>query len=151
MPITVLLTFQRLRGRHCYYTSMLFNSYTFLIFLLIVIVTHNMVISSWRWQKVFLLLASYVFYAAWNPAFILLIWASTLTDWFAARWMYGTRDRLRKRAFLLLSLSVNLVLLGFFKYGQSSNPSAIWSAASGWARIHAPSRLNTRECCYSSG
>ncbi|MDH3714336.1 MAG: MBOAT family protein [Gammaproteobacteria bacterium] len=97
---------------------MLFNSYTFLFFLLIVVITHNVLISSWRWQKVFLLLASYVFYAAWNPAFILLIWASTLTDWLAARWMYRTPDRVRKRAFLLLSLSVNLALLGFFKYGE---------------------------------
>jgi alginate O-acetyltransferase complex protein AlgI len=75
-------------------------------------------ISSWRWQKGFLLLASYVFYAAWNPAFIVLIWASTLTDWLAARWMYRTQDRMRRRAFLVLSFSVNLALLGFFKYGD---------------------------------
>ncbi|MDH3452636.1 MAG: MBOAT family protein, partial [Gammaproteobacteria bacterium] len=97
---------------------MLFNSYTFLIFLLIVVVMHNAVIRSWRWQKVFLLFASYVFYAAWNPAFIVLIWASTLTDWVAARCMYRARSRARKRAFLLLSLCINFALLGFFKYGE---------------------------------
>ena len=64
-----------------------------------------------------MLLASYVFYAAWNPPFVLLLWISTLTDWFAARRM-ATSEGGRKRLYLLLSIAVNLGLLGYFKYGQ---------------------------------
>lgn len=97
---------------------MLFNSYTFIVFLLVVVVAHNALISSWSWQKNFLLLASYVFYAVWNPAFIVLIWVSTLTDWFVARWMYRAGTPGVKRLFLILSLSTNFGLLAFFKYGE---------------------------------
>jgi hypothetical protein len=50
---------------------------------------------SWTTKKVNLLLASYVFYAAWNPPFILLLWASTIVDWFIARGIYAARDKSR--------------------------------------------------------
>ena len=36
-------------------------------------------------SKAGLLLYSYFFYGMWNPAFLLLIWASTLVDYIAAR------------------------------------------------------------------
>jgi len=71
----------------------------------------------WEIKKANLLLASYVFYAAWNPPFVLLLWISTLTDWFAARRM-ATSTGGRKRLYLLLSIAVNLGLLGYFKYGH---------------------------------
>jgi hypothetical protein len=28
-----------------------------------------------------MLIASYLFYAAWNPPFLILLWISTLVDW----------------------------------------------------------------------
>ena len=57
---------------------MVFNSYTFLIFFVVVLAIHHLPIP-WRLKKLNLLLASYVFYAAWNPPFVLLLWISTLT------------------------------------------------------------------------
>ena len=62
---------------------MVFNSYTFLLFFLAVLAVHSLPIK-WRTKKLNLLVASYVFYAAWNPPFVVLIWISTLIDWFAA-------------------------------------------------------------------
>ena len=50
------------------------------------LVLHNLPLA-WRAKKLNLLLASYVFYAAWNPPFIVLLWLSTMVDWFAARRM----------------------------------------------------------------
>ena len=75
--------------------------------------------SSWTTKKVNLLLASYVFYAAWNPPFILLLWASTIVDWFIARGIYAARDKSRavRRSWLVISVAVNIGFIGFFKYG----------------------------------
>ena len=58
---------------------MVFNSLTFLVFFAVLLVLHRLPFS-WTTKKVNLLLASYVFYAAWNPPFILLLWASTVVD-----------------------------------------------------------------------
>ncbi len=95
---------------------MTFNSFTFLLFLLIVVSVTRLK-WSWRGKKAFLLLMSYLFYAAWNPPFVVLLWISTLGDWFFARWMYRTENRLTRRTCLFASLVLNLGLLAYFKYG----------------------------------
>ena len=95
---------------------MTFNSVTFLGFLLIVLLLHNLPFS-WRTRKLNLLWLSYLFYATWNPPFVLLIWVSTLVDWIVAARIPLARTRARRRMLLLASLGVNLGLLGWFKYG----------------------------------
>ena len=72
----------------------------------------------WRAKKINLLLASYLFYAAWNPPFVVLLWISTLVDWFVAKKMYVEDRKARRRMLLTLSILVNLGILGFFKYGN---------------------------------
>lgn len=94
---------------------MAFNSLIFLIFFAIVLGVHNLPLA-WRAKKTNLLIASYIFYAAWNPPFILLLWVSTLTDWFASRKIAETSGY-AKHLYLVLSICVNLVMLGYFKYG----------------------------------
>ncbi|MDH3732960.1 MAG: MBOAT family protein [Gemmatimonadota bacterium] len=95
---------------------MVFNSLLFLAFFAIVLGVHSLPIP-WRARKFNLLVASYLFYAAWNPPFVLLIWLSTIVDWWAAKWIERSDDARRRRAFLILSLCTNLGLLAFFKYG----------------------------------
>ena len=95
---------------------MVFNSYTFIAFFLIMLLLHNLPIS-WRAKKINLLLASYVFYAAWNPPFILLLWLSTVVDFFVGRALYTQQNVTKKRLLLVLSLIGNLGMLCFFKYG----------------------------------
>jgi alginate O-acetyltransferase complex protein AlgI len=95
---------------------MVFNSYTFIAFFLIILLLHNLPIS-WRAKKINLLLASYVFYAAWNPPFILLLWLSTVVDYFVGRALYRQENVTKKRLLLVLSLIGNLGMLCFFKYG----------------------------------
>ena len=80
---------------------MLFNSLTFVVFFALVLVVHNLPLA-WRTKKVNLLLASYIFYAAWNPPFVILLWISTAVDWYAARQIQATVDvRPGLRAFAL--------------------------------------------------
>ncbi|MBA3391557.1 MAG: MBOAT family protein [Deltaproteobacteria bacterium] len=95
---------------------MTFNSLTFIVFFAIVLAAHQAPLP-WRVKKLSLLLASYAFYAAWNPPFVLILWLSTVIDWWAANRMYRTRVQRHRRWYLAVSIAVNLGLLGFFKYG----------------------------------
>jgi alginate O-acetyltransferase complex protein AlgI len=67
-----------------------------------------------RWQNVLLLVASYAFYGYVHAWFLLLIGASTVIDYGAARGMEA-QPRFR-REFLALSIVSNFGMLGFFKY-----------------------------------
>jgi alginate O-acetyltransferase complex protein AlgI len=92
---------------------MLFNSFQYWIFFLIVAVLFYSM--PFRIGKVLLLLASYVFYMWWDPRFIVLILTSTVVDYFLGIWLEVTSGR-RKKLLLAISLIVNLGILGFFKY-----------------------------------
>src|ERR1700760_1609968 len=95
---------------------MVFNSYTFIVFFAIVLILHSLPFP-WKVKKINLLLASYVFYAAWNPPFILLLWLSTVVDFFVGRALYTQTNIHKKRLLLVISLIGNLGMLCFFKYG----------------------------------
>ena len=95
---------------------MLFNSLTFVVFFGVVVALHYAPLP-WRIKKIDLLIASYVFYAAWNPPFVVLLWISTVLDWFVAKRMFREEQTGRRRALLALSVLGNLGLLGYFKYG----------------------------------
>jgi alginate O-acetyltransferase complex protein AlgI len=95
---------------------MLFNSLTFVVFFTIVLALHNAPFS-WTSKKANLLLASYIFYAAWNPPFVVLLWISTLVDWHVAKRLFVEEVQSRRRMLLTVSVLVNLGLLGYFKYG----------------------------------
>ncbi len=96
---------------------MLFNSLTFIVFFAVVLLLHNLPFS-WRAKKTNLLIASYLFYAAWNPPFIILIWLSTLIDWHVANKIHQTSKQSKRKLLLMISVLVNLGILGFFKYGD---------------------------------
>ncbi|MBS1665057.1 MAG: MBOAT family protein, partial [Bacteroidetes bacterium] len=95
---------------------MVFNSYTFIVFFAVVLVLFNLPLS-WKIRKGILLLASYVFYAAWNPPFILLLWLSTVVDFFVGKALYNQTNIHKKRVLLVVSLIGNMGMLCFFKYG----------------------------------
>jgi len=70
-----------------------------------------------KWRNLFLTLISYVFYGWWNPWFSGLMFLSTLIDWGAGVLMCAPGATPgRKKAVLLVSITSNLTLLGFFKY-----------------------------------
>ena len=94
----------------------LFNSLTFIVFFVIVLGLHYAPLA-WRVKKTNLLIASYLFYAAWNPPFVILLWISTVVDWFVAKRMYGEERQGRRRMLLWVSIVVNLGMLSYFKYG----------------------------------
>jgi alginate O-acetyltransferase complex protein AlgI len=95
---------------------MVFNSYTFIVFFIVMLCLHYLPLA-WKIKKINLLLASYIFYAAWNPPFILLLWLSTVVDYFVGRALYTQENIHKKRVLLVISLIGNLGMLCFFKYG----------------------------------
>ncbi len=64
---------------------MLFNSFSFFAFLAVVLIVSRCRFP-WSVHKGLLLIMSYLFYAAWNPPFVVLLWISTVADWFFAKW-----------------------------------------------------------------
>ena len=93
---------------------MRFDSAEFLFFVLAVFLLHRLVAG----RKALLVAASYLFYASWNPPFLLLLLASTGVDYAVGRGLERTENASRRRLYLAASLLVNLGLLGWFKYAN---------------------------------
>src|SRR5437764_8458028 len=96
---------------------MLFNSLTFVVFF-VVVVTLYWSIRSWQARKNLLVIASYIFYGAWNPPFAALLFRTTAMDFWLGRRMAKARDQHARRRWLFASVCMNLSMLGFFKYGN---------------------------------
>src|ERR1700756_1298865 len=96
---------------------MVFNSLTFIVFFACVLGLHSLPLP-WTTKKINLLIASYLFYAAWNPPFVILLWVSTVVDWWAAKELVRAERPAARCAWMMLSVVANLGMLGFFKYGQ---------------------------------
>lgn len=96
---------------------MVFNSLTFIAFFACVLALHSLPLP-WTTRKINLLIASYIFYMAWNPPFVILLWISTVVDWYAAQGLVKAQRQRARHAWMLLSVIANLGMLGYFKYGQ---------------------------------
>lgn len=95
---------------------MIFNSVTFIAFLLMVVVLYWLLPGRQRLWMV--LAASCTFYGFWRWEFLSIMFVSALTDYFTARAIYATpvENVRRRRALLAITLIVNLGLLAYFKY-----------------------------------
>jgi D-alanyl-lipoteichoic acid acyltransferase DltB (MBOAT superfamily) len=92
---------------------MLFNSLPFVIFLVIVWVIYWTIPEKWR--KYFLLLASIYFYACFEWWYVFLLLLTTIIDFWAVQQIL--KHPQNKKLFLWISISMNLLILGIFKYG----------------------------------
>ena len=93
---------------------MIFNSVTYLFFLTVVITLFWLLPLRPRLWLVFL--ASSTFYGFWRPEYLAVMFLSAVTDYFVAMLIEAEELTKRRRAWLILSLSVNLGLLCYFKY-----------------------------------
>ena len=96
---------------------MLFNSLPFALFLPMVFAIYWVLgRSHYRAQNVFMIGASYLFYGWWDWRFLFLIFISSLADYVIGILMHGEKAPGKRKLLLVMSLCVNLGLLGFFKY-----------------------------------
>jgi len=96
-----------------------FNSYPYFVFLAVAVLGFRLLEKdALTARRVFLLLASYAFYAWWRADFLLLLAGSTLVNYALGREIEQRRRKLKdRRGFLIAGLVFNLGLIGLFKYG----------------------------------
>ena len=95
---------------------MLFNSFQFIYVFLPVAYLVFRALRSKRQRYVWLTITGYVFYGFWNYRFCALMAFSTLVSFLVGRALASTDDPRRRKLWVTLSVSVDLLLLGFFKY-----------------------------------
>src|ERR1051325_231152 len=96
---------------------MLFNSLTFVIFFVVVLVLY-WGLHSWTARKNLLVVASYIFYGAWNPPFAALLFSTTAMDFWLGRQIGKAKEPSTRKRWLVASVCMNLSMLGVFKYGN---------------------------------
>ena len=95
---------------------MLFPTLAFAVFFLIVyLVSWSLDRENGR-RKLFLLLASWFFYAQWDWRFVALLIASAVMNWGVAALIARSAAPGRRKGLVALGVAANLLILGFFKY-----------------------------------
>ena len=111
---------------------MLFTSPIFVLFFVVVVVLSRMPLG-WNIRKSILLIASYAFYASWNPPFVILLWISTLVDYLVGLKLARSEAPGTRKALLVVSVCVNLGILCAFKYANFLSESfADIAGIAGW-------------------
>jgi alginate O-acetyltransferase complex protein AlgI len=93
-----------------------FHSLDYLVFLGLVLSGYWLLAGYSLPRLSLVVLASCLFYMAWQPAYVLLLMTSCALDYGVGLSMAGATTLRRRRAWLLLSLGGNLGLLATFKY-----------------------------------
>jgi len=103
---------------------MLFNSLEFAVFLPIVFAIYWLLRKNMKWQNIFLLLASYVFYAWWDWRFLGLLLGMSLFSWICGKMVVKPNEELgggqnvvfASKFWLIANIVIDLMVLGAFKY-----------------------------------
>src|SRR3989344_514417 len=93
---------------------MLFNSFHFLIFFPVVFFLYFALPR--QLKNLLLLAASFYFYMAWKPEYIVLILVSALTSYIIAIYLQKTERQGTRHVLLGISIATNLLILFTFKY-----------------------------------
>ncbi|MBN2158461.1 MAG: MBOAT family protein [Spirochaetes bacterium] len=99
---------------------MLFNSYTFFIFLSAVLIVFYNLPHRFRW--IFMLAASYLYYMWWDPRYAILVFSTTVVVYVTALLMHGRPQRVKK-LYVAASVSINIGILALIKYFNFINNS----------------------------
>ena len=97
---------------------MIFNTPIFFWFFCIFILFYGFVFLKQTPRVYLILIGSLVFYGTWNYSFIPLLVGSGIADYYIAQAIYRATAQSSKKRWLVLSLSLNLGLLGLFKYAD---------------------------------
>lgn len=96
---------------------MVFSSYTFLFLFLPITLCIYYIAPGRNLKNLALFVCSLVFYAWGEPVYIVLMIFSILNDYTMARLVDHFKDhKFKSKLFLVISIIINLGLLGFFKY-----------------------------------
>ena len=114
---------------------MVFTSLLFLFFFAVLLGLF-VIVKGDKARIYMLILASYVFYGAWNVGYLVLIFLCSLCGWVFGILMNQATSLPAKRTYLTISITLSLSMLGYFKYANffAENFAQIvdldWQAAS---------------------
>jgi len=112
---------------------MIFSSFTFMVFFAAVLSLYAMA-RSYPQRAAIILAASIIFYASWRPAYLILLFASLLVNYF----IYARLAKTRHKGWLISGLVLNITALGAFKYlGLFLDTTFILA---GWAGYSVPAQ-----------
>lgn len=92
---------------------MLFNSFQFLVFFILVTTAYFAIDHKYRW--ILLLTSSCYFYMAFVPVYIFILGGTIVIDYFAGILIERNEGQKRK-TYLIISLISNIIVLAIFKY-----------------------------------
>lgn len=126
---------------------MLFNSFSFIVFLPIVVILYYIFPHKLRW--LLLLVASCYFYMAFVPKYILILFALIIVDYFLAIFLENETDQKKKKLALVFGIISNVSLLFVFKYFNFFNENVAslahllgWNYSVGFLRLALPLGLS---------
>jgi D-alanyl-lipoteichoic acid acyltransferase DltB (MBOAT superfamily) len=112
----------------------LFPTIRFAIFLALVLPTSWLLMPKpVRW-RVFMIAASFFFYSSWNSHYALLLAISIVGNQLIANVIHRAKDERGRRIGLVVAITGNLALLGWFKYAGFFADST--ASGLGWVGIH---------------
>ena len=97
---------------------MLFNTPIFFVFFVVFLLIYGLILTEKRPRVYFILVASLVFYGAWNYTFIPLLVGSSVIDYYLALAIGAAATQQRKKLLVTASVIVNLGILALFKYAD---------------------------------
>lgn len=95
---------------------MLFNSFEYAIFLPLVFIIYWKVCKTTQHQNLLIFLVSYLFYGMWDWRFLFLLTATTLFDFSMALFIQKETNEKKRKQMVIISVVINLISLGYFKY-----------------------------------
>ncbi len=111
---------------------MLFHTWVFFVFFLIVYPVYLLVRHNNRLMNLWLMIASYTFYGWWNPWYLLLLFGTSAIDFYMVVLM--ERKQSTRKLWLIISLVSNFGFLAYFKYSgfitENINALLAWQSSS---------------------
>ena len=119
---------------------MQFDTYTYALFLPLVFFIYWGLRHHLKWQNLFLLIASYVFYGWWDWRMLSLILLTTFTTWGSALMMRGGRS-VGDKWWAAANIVLNAGILGVFKYLNFLRDSfvhllSLFGVTADWPTLH---------------
>jgi len=122
---------------------MVFSSALFLLYFLPAFLVVYSILGK-QLKNWWILIASIAFYTWGAPNFVIILLLSTVIDFFIVKQLYLSDEKKRKRLFLIISLTMNLGLLAYFKYANffvenfNSMLNAMGFTAVSWTKVALP-------------
>lgn len=96
---------------------MLFNSLEFLLFLPITFLLYWFIAKPYKFQNLFIIIVSYIFYGWWNWRFLILIAITTFCSYLSGLIIEAYNGNRRKQKIVCMAnIILNLTILAYFKY-----------------------------------